>query len=241
MHDTPGRSCGAANRLKEKKIVFSACVSCYFPAPVTRPVHATMTRILLTALVSLLTLSGCGGSAKVTSDWADARERSGPYGSILVVGVTESSRQRRRFENALTEKLDKKTTIAWASNRVMPADAELNRDTIMAAVGKTSATAVVATKLVNEKISTQEIPGRTVIVPGESSGLFDYDYQEYDESSQLKVTSTVTLLTEVYETHNGQLIYNMRSTSTNKRTDFEILDEQTSAIAKRLRKDRVVR
>lgn len=200
-----------------------------------------MKRILLTTLISLLTLSGCGGSAQVTSDWADAKERSGPYGSILVVGVTESGRQRQRFENALTEKLGKKGITAWASNRIMPVDAELDRAGVMKAVGKSSATAVVVTRLVNEEISTKDIPGRTEIKSGQSRGFFSYDYDEYEEDGYVEVRSTVTLLTEVYETHNGTLIYNLRTTSTNKRTDFEILDEQTAAIAKRLRKDRVVR
>jgi len=178
---------------------------------------------------------------QVTSDWADDRERSGPYGSVLVVGVTDAGRQRRRFEDALTEKLGKKSVSVWASTRVMPVDAEINRANVMAAVGKTSATAVVVTKLVNEEISSKEITGRTVIVPGQSSGLFSYDYEEYEENARVKVTRTVTLLTEVYETHNGTLIYNLRSTTSGKRTEFEILDTQASAIAKRLRKDRVVR
>ncbi|MFW2404463.1 MAG: hypothetical protein ACN4GT_06830 [Gammaproteobacteria bacterium] len=200
-----------------------------------------MKRILLTMFVSLLTLSGCGGSVQVTSDWADARERSGPYGSVLVVGVTEAGRQRRRFENALTDKLEKKSANVWASNRIMPVDAEINKDNVMAAVSATSATAVIVTRLVNEEISTSEIPGRTVIVPGESSGLFNYDYEEYEEDAQIKVKSTVTLLTEVYETHNGTLVYKLRTTTRDKRTEFDIIDTQTSTIAKRLRKDRIVR
>lgn len=200
-----------------------------------------MKRILLTILVFLLTLSGCGGSAKVTSEWSEARARSGPYGSILVVGVTESGRQRRRFEDSLTEKLENKGITAWASNRIMPVDAEINRENVMAAVGKTSATAAIVTQLVDEEISTKEIPGRTEMKNGTSRGFFSYDYDEYEEEGQLKVRSTVALLTEVYETHNGALIYKVRTTSTNKRTAFEILDEQTSAIAKRLKKDRVVR
>jgi len=200
-----------------------------------------MKRLLLTIVVSLLTLSGCGGSAKVTSEWSEARARSGPYGSVLVVGVTESGRQRRRFEDSLTEKLGKKGITAWASNRIMPVDAEINRENVMAAVGKTSATAVVVTQLVDEEISTKEVPGRTEMTTGTSRGFFSYDYDEYEEAGYLKVRSSVTLLTEVYETHNGALIYKVRTTSTNKRSDFEILDEQTSAIAKRLKKDRVVR
>ncbi|MBT8442869.1 MAG: hypothetical protein KJO76_10825 [Gammaproteobacteria bacterium] len=200
-----------------------------------------MKRILFTILVSLLTLSGCGGSAQVKSNWSEARERSGPFGSILVVGISESARQRRRFENALTEQLDKKGITAWASNRIMPVGAEINRENVMAAVGKTSATAVVVTQLVDQEISTKKIPGRTEMKSGTSSGFFSYDYDEYEEEGQLQVRSSVTLLTEVYEIHNGALIYYIRSTSTNKRTDVEILDEQTLAIAKRLKRDRVVR
>jgi len=190
-------------------------------------------------------VSGCTRATKVESGWEPSLVGSGPYNNILIVGVTESSRQRRRFENTLAKKLERDDVNIWASNQVMPEKEELNRDTVAAAVKERAATIVIVTQLVNAEVSTKEVPERTEIKTNRKrDSIIDfvrYDYDEYDESAYIEVRSTVTVLTDIYETENGKLIYQMKTTSFDKETDFEILDEMTSAIVKRLRADRVMR
>jgi hypothetical protein len=203
--------------------------------------------IAATAVIAAgVLVSGCGRSTKVESGWEPALVGSGPYNNILIVGVTESSRQRRRFENTLAKKLERDGVNIWASNQVMPENEELNRDTVAAAVKERAAAIVIVTQLVNAEVSTKEVPERTEIKTNRKRGgsvidFVRYDYDEYEESAYIEVRSTVSLLTDVYETDNGKLIYQMKTTAFDKETDFEILDEVTSAIVKRLRDDRVTR
>lgn len=204
-----------------------------------------MRELLTFACAALVLLSACSRPTEVTSEWVESRAAAGPYDGVLIVGVTESGRQRRRFENTVATKLESAGATAWASNQVMPDNAESNRETVAAAVRETGATAVVVTRLVNQEISSKEIQGRTQIKTNsdkeKASDFFNYDYDEYEEGNQLELRSTVAVSTDVYEAADGKLVYSMRATVFDKQTDFEILDDLTTAIANRLRKDRITR
>lgn len=204
-----------------------------------------MPKFLIVALAASMLAAACSRPTQVDSGWDESRAGSGPYNNILVVGVTESSRQRRRFENTLAKKLEKDDVNVWASNQVMPEKTELNSDSVAAAVSAQAANIVIVTRLVNSEIRTKQVPERTEIKTNRRRGsvvdFVRYDYDEYEESAYIEVRSTVSVLTDVYDTKNGKLIYQMKTTTFDKETDFEILDELTTAIVRRLRKDGVTR
>jgi hypothetical protein len=51
----------------------------------------------------------------------------------------------------------------------------------------------------------------------------------------------VTLSTDIYETGQGDLIYSVETTTYEKESEFEIVDEATRAIGGRLKTDGLVR
>ena len=64
--------------------------------------------------------------------------------------------------------------------------------------------------------------------------------EEYDESAYLVVKSTVRLSTELFETRDGKLAYSIDTTTFDKESDFEILDDLTTAIVDQLQRDDLI-
>jgi len=50
----------------------------------------------------------------------------------------------------------------------------------------------------------------------------------------------VSLSTDLYATRNGKLIYSIATTTFDKETGFEILDEVTTAIVSQLQRDELI-
>jgi hypothetical protein len=52
---------------------------------------------------------------------------------------------------------------------------------------------------------------------------------------------TVTLLTDIYETSQGNLVYTVETTTYEKESEYEIVNEATRAIARRLKTNGLIR
>ena len=219
---------------------------------------------LLTVALLLLAPAAFGRRTQVASTWHEKNASGGPYSKILVVGVSESSGQRRRFENAMKAVLERSGNTAWTSHRNMPTDAALEPDSVAKIVASTGAEAVVVTRLVNHEVTGEEVEMKTGAQAKsgqkKATDFFQYDYNVQNDYNDYKVTqrdrgdndayetagylvvkSTVTLSTDIYETGEGNLLYSIETTTFKKESEFEIVDEATRAIGGRLRKDRLVR
>jgi len=199
----------------------------------------------VTVIAAIIALSACARPTAVSSTWQEHRQSPAhPYDKILVVGISDDSNQRRRFENLMLSRLQKSGTTAWASHQAMQPGTALNRETVAALVEQTGATAVIVTRLADQKISADKVDARTGHKTRRKSAnpvnFFRYDYDEYEEPAYLVVKNTVSLTTDLYETKEGRLLYSIETTTYDKESGLEIIDEATSAIVGRLRRDGLV-
>jgi len=193
----------------------------------------------------IIALSACARPTAVSSTWQEIRQSPAhPYDKILVVGISDDSNQRRRFENLMRSRLQKPGTTVWASHQSMQPGSALNRAAVTALAEQTGATAVIVTRLADQQISTEQIEARTGHKTRRKSenpvNFFHYDYDEYEEPAYLVVKNTVSLTTDLYETKEGRLLYSIETTTYDKESGMEIIDEATSAIVGRLRRDGLV-
>ena len=200
---------------------------------------------LLLILLGLAGLTACSRPTQIESTWHEPARSSRLFDKVLVVGISENARQRRRFENTMTAKLEKAGVVALASNRLMDKDAEPNQENVGKVVESTGATAILISRLVSHDVTSSEVEERTEIKTRRRSDtpvvdFFQYDYEEYDEAAYLVVKSTVSLSTDLYATRNGKLIYSIATTTFDKETGFEILDEVTTAIVSQLQRDDLI-
>ena len=202
-------------------------------------------RSLIAGALLAVTLAACSRPTSLQPTWHAAKGSVGPYAQVLVVGVTSNQNRRRQFEDLLAARLRENGNTAWASSREMAIDEALNRDTVAGAVRKTGASTVVVTRLVNQEVSVDEVGARTGVKTQRKTetavDFFRYDYNEYEEPGYLVVKTTVTLTTDVYDAADGRLLYSLDSVTFDKETDNEILSELTTAIARQLRRDGLVK
>jgi hypothetical protein len=193
----------------------------------------------------LSSLIGCSRPTDVTSTWHEHKASGRPYGKILVVGITQDSNNRRRFENAMVNALEGSRGTAWASHTRMTREEPLDRESVAKVVAATGADAVLVTRVVSHEVKGEAIDTRTGVATNPESerhyNLYRYDYGEYQQGASLKARTTISLSTDVYESARGELVYSLNTTTYDKETTGDILDEVTVAIAKRLREDRLIR
>ncbi|MGI9329378.1 MAG: hypothetical protein ACR2QB_01565 [Gammaproteobacteria bacterium] len=196
-------------------------------------------------LLIVLLVTGCAKGTKLESTQYEKRPTPKPFSKIVVVGITPNQGIRVRWEDLMARTLRDGGNTAWASFRQMGYDTPLSRDTVAEVVRATGADAVLVSRLIRQDVNPEEVEARSSAkVQRKSEYLFDffrYDYKEVEEPAYTLLSSTVEISSDVYETTEGRLIYSLDSVTYDKATEWDVLDTTTTAIAKRLRKNGMMR
>ena len=216
-----------------------------------RPAGRSASRAGIVLLVLLA--AGCMSSTNVRSTWHEPEGSRGPYGKILVIGVSDNAKRRRSFEESLLAEIASSQTRSWSSVRQMGAKQPVNRETLTPIVKTLGADAVLVTRLVSRKVLPTETESRTEIQsrqqapsdlnnPDNIARLFTYQYHEHEEPGELRARSRVIVDTELYEANDGgKLVFSMTVDTTFTETDGDIMAEISTAIARRLRAENLIR
>ena len=157
------------------------------------------------------------------------------------------------FEDAVVYDLRGPETQAWPSARLMEPDLEITRETLRPIIEQQQADALVVTRVTRLEVEPIEIGGRsTVLAEQQQSGqdyvyqrkqgtLFRYDYTEDVEKTYLTTEYTTELTTDVYATASGERIYTIVSRATKQESLADVIDVLSNVIAKRLRRDKVIK
>jgi tRNA-dihydrouridine synthase len=201
-------------------------------------------------LVSAL-LTGCAAHTTVTGTWQEPRTVRAPFGNVLVVGVSPTSRQRRSFEQALVDLISKGSTKASASIKVAGSKQPLTPENLSAMVKTTGADAVLVTRLASRRVSLEEGESRMRVKTqqpsslGDMSGivdLFSTEYKEYEEPGALSARSTAVLTSSLFEAADGQrLVYAIETRAEFEEGKDDVIAQVTTAIAAQLRRDGLIR
>lgn len=201
-------------------------------------------RLVLILLATALALQACSRATSVESTLHTAVPAQ-PYSRILVLAVSKDLTRRQRFESVTAAALRESGNTAWPSTNYMDSIQELNRETVGAAARKANADAVLVMRIISQDISTEEVESRTGVKTERRSDhvydFFRYDYNEYQEPGYTLVKNTVTMNSDLYEAAEGELIISVKSVTYEKESEFEIFDEASVAIAKRLQREGMIR
>lgn len=201
----------------------------------------------------VLLAAGCTSATHVRSTWHEPEGSRGPYGKILVIGVSDNAKRRRSFEESVIAEITSSQTRGWSSVRQMGAKQPINRETLTPIVTALSADAVLVTRLVSRKVLPSETESRTEMQsrqqapsdlnnPDNIARLFTYQYHEHEEPGELRARSVVIVETELYEANDGgKLVFSMTVDTTFTETEVDIMAEISTAIAKRLRAENLIR
>jgi hypothetical protein len=209
-------------------------------------------RLCLCLCISLLA-SACANHTSVSSSWVDSKQRNSQFERVLVVAVSSNADGRMSFEDAVVYDLRGPETQAWPSVRLMEPDLEITRETLRPIIEQQQADALVVTRVTRLEVEPIEIGGRsTVLAEQQQSGqdyvyqrkqgtLFRYDYTEDVEKTYLTTEYTTELTTDVYATASGERIYTIVSRANKQESLADVIDVLSNVIAKRLRRDKVIK
>ena len=75
---------------------------------------------------------------------------------------------------------------------------------------------------------------------GNVFNLFRYDYEEYEEPENVRISTNVVLLTELYDAAQQKMIWAVESSSFNRESVEMIVDSSAQAVVKRLDRDKLI-
>jgi len=213
------------------------------------PINAVVRSPPFSLLIIAACLCASPSHAEVKGEWAENIPHDQSFARVLVVGISPDLNQRCAFERALASRLKNESTQAFVSCDVMPQRAELTREAVEAAVAAKNADAVLATSLISQAWDTKEGATRDEQGFGVYKRVDSY-YGVYgtvvaaDFHAAAPITSIqgeAHLTSKLYETRGATVVYTVDTKVRNVGSRGEALAEITPPIAKKLRKDGLIR
>lgn len=205
----------------------------------------------LRLLVLTIWLCGCSGIS-VKGTWQDGAPRNQTYTRLLVIGVSPDRNLRCAFESTFASQLRSASTTVISSCSQMSAEEPLTRENVERAAAAARADAVLATRLVSMATGHQE--GNSNDTRGDSvykSTDFAYGaygmpvtYVDFQTAPPLtSLTSSLHVVTKLYETHGASLIYTIDTVTKSQEIDSTeaTLLTITAPTADRLRRSGLIR
>jgi hypothetical protein len=187
--------------------------------------------------------------AQVKGEWSEGVSRDQSFSRVLVVGVSPDVNQRCAFERSMASQLKSGSTQAFVSCDAIPRDAPLTRENIVAAVAAKNADAVLVTSFVSQS-SELEVGGtrdtRGVAVYKAQDAFFDgfggvvaADFHTAPPSTGIQ--GEAHLASKLFEARGATVVYTVDSKIKDIESRGQALAEIPPPIAKKLRKERLIR
>ena len=198
----------------------------------------------------LAALVAFASHAAVSGEWSENASRDQSFSRVLIVGVSPDINQRCAFERALAATVKSAATTPIISCDVVDLKAPLTRELIEAAVADKNADAVLATSLVaqewgvNER-GTRDTRGGGLYKPYDAYyGVYGMPvvYAEFQAAAPLtSIQGDVQITSKLYETRGATVVYTVDSKVRKIESRAEGLAEVTPPIAKKLRREGLIR
>jgi pyruvoyl-dependent arginine decarboxylase (PvlArgDC) len=200
--------------------------------------------VTLATLCGALLIASCttGGTSIKSVSRADSIPNA-PYGNVLVLTIAKSRSNARQFQNELSAAIATSVTNATPMH-VENDSADLSEADVRTVVQKLGADAVVVTSVKQADIGTAVEQSRVEVKQTRKNDtlvdFFRYDYKEVETQEIVRLNYNVTLTTDVYDTATGDKVYTIESITVDAETSFDVILQESAAIAKQLRKGRLI-
>ena len=167
-----------------------------------------------------------------------------PYERVLIVAIASRGTTAREFEEELAIELSNRRTHAFGYRKAAQR-ADVQEEVVRQVAEENEADAIifVTAKLVDaQKFVTEEHTDiQAEAMGGRLVDFFRYDYSEYTVPATTGYVLTVAFFTDMFDVESEARIYKVESrTDLGEYTSETIIAESTE-LAKRLRKDKMVR
>ena len=200
-------------------------------------------------LLGAWVLAASPSQAQVKGGWSDGASRDQSFSRVLVVGLSPDLNQRCAFERSMAGQIRTGGTTAFISCDAVPRDTPLTRESIEAAVAARNADSVFVTSLVSQSSQVEE--GGTEDTRGmamyKASDAYFGPYGtvvagNYHVAQPLTaIQGDAHILSKLYETRGATTVYTLDTKVKHIESRGQVLAEITPPIAKKLRKEGLIR
>ena len=206
----------------------------------------TVALVLSLSLAAIVSMP-IQAETKLTQSWSDRAfiNNHGPFKNILVIGVPKETDERQKLEKTFAEVLKKNGVNAIPSLDIMPADTEVNKDNVLAAVAGKDIDSVLLTRLYRvEEIDIVKIedPGTKRSERDFALGLWG-DYQNARDSALdagTKKQLRVVLENSVYDLKSAELVWTVQSHSMDPKSADEVIKSLSRLISESLKTEKLI-
>lgn len=189
----------------------------------------------------VLGLSACA-STQLVSTWR-AEGDIKPVKNILVIGISDNTRDRRIFEEEFVRQLNSQGVKAAVSYEKLPDSEKISRESVQKAIEGTDFDAVLVTHYEGTNEETVYRPGTTYSVGFRDAGYYGYYggvYNDVHTPGYYVKYKYVFLETSVYSVADSKPIWSARSKTTNPENINKDILELSKAVIASLKKNGVI-
>lgn len=167
-----------------------------------------------------------------------------PYKRVLIVATAARASSAREFEEVLAKDLSNDHTYAFGYHR-SASRADVKEDVVrsLAELQDADAILVVTARLVNaeREVTEERTDVQAQVIGGSLVDFFRYDYKEYTSPPSADYRVNVQVQTDMFDVATEERVYTLESRTDFAETTSEIVLSEATQLAKRLRKDGLVR
>jgi len=201
----------------------------------------------LLAFIAML-LAGATGCAPQQTEtiklFEDPTRVSGTYERLLIVDVSSDRDMQVQFENELVAGLGRAGVEALPSHHRLDASVGILQDDINKLSDELAADGILITHIASVDTTVDLKEGREDILStcrgGNPVDYFLYDRKVLFEPDSIKVAHTVVVITNLYDSASRERVWSIQSTCFDKATMDEVLLDETDAIVRQLRIDKLI-
>ena len=181
----------------------------------------------------------CAGT-ELTQNKVDEAYKGKPVSDILIIAITGNEHNRRSFEKKFVARLKAIGVDAISSEEAihMPADLELKKETILAAVKQYENDAVIITHLIGkeeEDVYTRGGSGHRGFY-----GFYSRRHSLARDPGYASTSTTVRLETNLYEVKTEKLIWSGKSNTLSRDAKDQIINDVIKAVINDLQKNKLI-
>ena len=200
------------------------------------------TAFLIAAVLSLFACTTT--STQVSKILDDPDYKKARFSNVLVITIADNYDRRAQFERTVVSGIRQTGAQATAYYTVVGHNPAVSSSDIMNAVRARNFDAVVFTRVkkhsenIAEKDATPE--ARANVIGGNLYDLFRYDYEEYQEPTNIKMSTSVVLVSQLYVPADKKNIWAIEITSSDRESTAQIVESAAAAVVKYLKRDKLV-
>ncbi len=196
-------------------------------------------------IAAAIILSSCGGTTtRITKILHDKDFKKPRYNNILVIAVSDNYDNRAQFERSLVSGIRKTGAEATAYYTLLGHNPKVTSNAIQSAIRSRNFDAVLFSRAkgITEEIKVKEgsASAQATAMGGSLFDLFRYDYEEHIEPENLRMSTNVVLVTQLYAAAEEKNIWAIKSSSFDRESVGQIIDSVSAAVVKQLRRDNMI-